>query len=128
MAKYAARTLGCEGVKSVHKQGVTMNCEAIIETGTVRFAIYPDGLDGPRVIARISEAALRDVFEASDDDDESLIETCETHFSPIEAKALERYRAAPSRPILLEKRDFAVPGAPPQRWTPDSSRSKAACH
>ena len=28
------------------------------DTQTVRFAIYPDGIDGPRIIARISDDAL----------------------------------------------------------------------
>jgi hypothetical protein len=84
-----------------------MYCEAIhcTETKTVRFAIYPDGLDGPRIIAHISEAALRGLSPASDGD---LTETCESHFDCIEAKALERYREAPSAPIVLDATDISA--------------------
>ncbi|MDR6535102.1 hypothetical protein [Variovorax soli] len=84
-----------------------MNCEAIhcAETGTVRFAIYPDGLDGPRIMAHVSEAALRDLCD-SPDQDPDLTGTCEAHFDCIQAKAIERYRAAPSMPILLGPADL----------------------
>ncbi|MBT2322401.1 hypothetical protein J7E62_08600 [Variovorax paradoxus] len=83
-----------------------MNCEAIhcTETRTVRFAIYPDGLDGPRIIAHISEAALRDLSPTLDGD---LTQTCESYFRCIEAMALERYRAAPSTPIVLSAADVS---------------------
>lgn len=84
-----------------------MNCEAIhcAETKTVRFAIYPDGLDGPRIMAHVSDAALRDLCE-SPDEDLDLPGTCEAYFDCIEAKALERYRAAPSIPIVLGPADL----------------------
>lgn len=84
-----------------------MNCEAIhcADTKTIRFAIYPDGLDGPRIMAHVSEAALRDLCEDQDQDSDLTL-ACEAHFSCIEAKALERYRAAPSVPILLEPADL----------------------
>ena len=87
----------------------TLHCEAIhcIDTKTVRFAIYPDGLDGPRITAHISEAALRGLSD-SPDDSADLTETCEAHFACIEAKALERYRAAPSKPILLGPADVSA--------------------
>ncbi len=83
-----------------------MNCEAIhcAETKTVRFAIYPDGLDGARIIAHISEAALRGLAEDFDGD---LTQACESHFDCIEAKALERYRAEPSAPIVLDADDVS---------------------
>jgi len=35
-----------------------MTCEAIFcfDTATVRFAIYPDGFEGPRIVAQIAKA------------------------------------------------------------------------
>ena len=75
------------------------------DTETVRFAIYPDGFDGPRIIARISDDALHEVFEAPLDD-ASLAAACQSHFDRIEAKALERYHAAPQTAVLLESADF----------------------
>lgn len=85
-----------------------MNCEAIhcAETKTVRFAIYPDGLDGPRIMAHISEAALRGLSKTPDEALD-LTGACEAYFVYIEAKALERYRAAPSMPILLGPEDLS---------------------
>jgi hypothetical protein len=91
-----------------------MNCEAIhcADTRTVRFAIYPDGLDGPRITAHISEAALRGLEDIPLEDDADLTEACEAHFDCIEAKALERYRASPSRPILLGPEDVSACALP----------------
>jgi hypothetical protein len=85
-----------------------MNCEAIhcLDSGTVRFAIYPDGFDGPRIMARISDDALRELFAAGADNEKSLLDACETHFEAIEAKALERYRASPSIAVTLTTADF----------------------
>jgi hypothetical protein len=84
-----------------------MHCEAIHcpDSETVRFAIYPDGFDGPRIIARVSDEALHELFGAADDD-ESLVEACDTHFDVIEAKALARHRAAPVMPVTLDTADF----------------------
>ena len=87
-----------------------MNCEAIhcFDTATVRFAIYPDGFDGPRILAEITENALRDVFGARSGPD-SLLKACERHFALISATALERYRLKPTQAVELETRDFASP-------------------
>ena len=75
------------------------------DTETVRFAIYPDGFDGPRIIARISDGALHGIFGAPLDDD-SLAAACQAHFGEIEAKALEHHHAAPQTAVLLEAADF----------------------
>ncbi|GAA4351385.1 hypothetical protein GCM10023165_39510 [Variovorax defluvii] len=91
-----------------------MNCEAIhcVDTHTIRFAIYPDGLDGPRITAHISEAALRGLEDAPAAEDIDLTAACEAHFEFIEAKALERYRETPSLPILLEAEDLSACALP----------------
>ena len=70
-----------------------MRCEAIhcFDRATVQFAIYPDGLDGARILAEISEDALRDVFGASGGGD-SLLQACNNYFTAIGAKALDVYR------------------------------------
>lgn len=77
------------------------------DTETVRYAIYPDGFDGPRIIARISDVALHDVF-GSPRDEASLVGACQAHFGLIEATALEHYHAAPLVPVLLEAADFST--------------------
>ncbi|SEA51095.1 hypothetical protein [Variovorax sp. YR216] len=77
------------------------------DTETVRFAIYPDGFDGPRIIARISDDALHQIF-AAPRDDASLAAACQAHFSRIEAKALERHHAAPQTAVLLDTVDFCT--------------------
>lgn len=88
------------------------NCEAIhcFDMGTVRFAIYPDGFDGPRILAEISEDALRDRFGACGGGD-SLVQACQAHFDLIEARALARHRSDPSRAVELNTNDFALPVA-----------------
>ena len=84
-----------------------MNCEAIHcpDTRSVRFAIYPDGFDGPRIIARISEQALHSCFGA-EEDPPSLLQACQSHFGLIEDTALARHAAAPTVAVRLEAADF----------------------
>ena len=86
-----------------------MNCEAIHcpDSGTVRFAIYPDGFDGPRIIARISERALCERFGA-ETNEASLISACQANFGLIEAKALARYAVRPEVAVLLAPADFGT--------------------
>lgn len=73
----------------------------------VLFAISPEGPQGPRIVAEISEDALRDVFGARGGP-ESLEQTFRLHFDLIEAAALRRYRHAPMLPIELGIGDFAL--------------------
>ncbi|MDM0029071.1 hypothetical protein [Variovorax saccharolyticus] len=77
----------------------------------MRFAIYPAGLDGPRVLAEISEDALRDQFGATGGP-ETLLEACQANFELIEEIAVERHRRHPACPIQLEIADFCcvLPG------------------
>ena len=84
-----------------------MKCEAIhcYDRGTVRFAVYPDGMDGPRVLAEVSEDALRDVLGASGGP-ESLLLACELNFPVLEEQAVRRFREDPRRAIYLETRDL----------------------
>lgn len=90
-----------------------MNCEAIhcFDTASVRFAIYPEGLDGPRVLAEITEDALRDLYGARGGGD-SLVQACQANFSAIESKALEMYVTYPRRPIRLRTQDLEPSQAP----------------
>ncbi|MBT2334899.1 hypothetical protein J7E49_13405 [Variovorax paradoxus] len=76
------------------------------DTATVRFAIYPDGPDGARIIAQISEETLHDVFGTRNLGDR-LLETCKTYFDVIGAAALKRYRANPNLSITLTVDDFS---------------------
>lgn len=75
---------------------------------SVLFAIYPRGTQGHRVVAEISEDALRNVFGAQGGGD-SLLNACRHHFDLIEEAALQRYRHESGRPVTLEARDFAFP-------------------
>lgn len=75
------------------------------DTATVRFAIYPDGPDGVRVVGEISEDTLHDVFGAREVGD-SLLDVCRKYFDAIQAAAIACYRADPRRPITLAVDDF----------------------
>ncbi|CAN7362298.1 hypothetical protein [Variovorax paradoxus] len=89
------------------------------DTAAVRFAIYPDGHDGARIIGQISEETLHDVFGTRDLGDR-LLETCKAHFDAIGAAALKRYRTNPNQPIVLTVDDFS------QRLSPRSGGSQTA--
>jgi hypothetical protein len=84
-----------------------MSCEAIFcfDIATVRFAIYPDGFEGPRIVAQIAEAALRDHFAARGDG-ESLVKAYERNSREIDAKALKHYQCKPNSIIVLQTADF----------------------
>ncbi|MDM0116372.1 hypothetical protein QTI66_29910 [Variovorax sp. J22R133] len=86
-----------------------MNCDAIhcFDRASVLFAIYPEGSNGPRVVAQISEDALRDIFGAHGGAD-SLVEACCDHFEQIGETAMQRYRREPGKPVVLENADFAL--------------------
>ncbi len=88
-----------------------MTCEAVhcFDKASVRFALYPDGFDGTRVLAEISEDALRDVFGARGNG-ESLVDACKTHFGVIEACALDHYRSVPRGSMNLVTDDFSFFG------------------
>ncbi|MDM0073779.1 hypothetical protein QTH90_05270 [Variovorax sp. J2P1-59] len=75
------------------------------DTATVRFAIYPDGPEGERVVVEIAEDPLRDLFGA-DGGGDTLVEAYKANASIIDACALERHHEAPHHPVLLETRDF----------------------
>lgn len=77
------------------------------DRAAVRFAIYPDGLDGARVLAEIHENALRDVFGAREGAD-SLLHAFDANAGWIEQVAVQRYRRRPGDAIMLESDAFAV--------------------
>lgn len=85
-----------------------MKCEAIhcFDRATVRFAIYPEGLDGPRILVEISEDALRDIFGARGGP-ESLLAACQANFEVIETVAVDRHHLRPGAGICLEIADFS---------------------
>ena len=86
-----------------------MDSDAIycFDRASVLFAIYPEGGKGPRIVAEISEDALRDVFRAHGGGD-SLVEACQSHCDVIERAAIRHYRQNPKAPVLLATRDFAL--------------------
>jgi hypothetical protein len=92
------------------KEITAMNFEGIycFDTATVRFAVYPDGPEGVRILAQISEETLHDEFGVREGG-AHLLAVCRTYFNVIEAKVLERYRSNPTQPITLTVEDFGVP-------------------
>ena len=84
-----------------------MSSEAVFShtTGSVHFAIYPDGFDGARIIARIDEEALHDHFQARSGERE-LVLAYANNANSIDAKAEAFYRANPAQPIRLKRDDF----------------------
>jgi hypothetical protein len=85
-----------------------MASEAIFHppTGSVQFAIYPDGLDGARIIARIDEEALHSRFQAPDGGDADLVQAYARNADSIDAMATARYRANPTLAVFLGSQDF----------------------
>ncbi|MDM0112495.1 hypothetical protein QTI66_10060 [Variovorax sp. J22R133] len=79
------------------------------DTATVRFAVYPQGPGGTRVIAEIGEDPLRDLFGAEGAGD-TLVDAYYENASVINALALKRHREAPEVTVLLETIDFEAIG------------------
>lgn len=88
-----------------------MASEAIFlpAAGSVQFAIYPDGYDGARIIARIDEEALHARFQAADGELE-LLRTYDRNADSIDALATARYRENPRVEIRLRSTDFQAGG------------------
>lgn len=84
-----------------------MKREAIycFDTATVRFAIYPDGFDGARVVAQIGEDPLRDLFGAKGGGD-TLLAAYDRHADAIDALAAAHFHRAPQQAIVLHTKDF----------------------
>lgn len=84
-----------------------MSFEAVyrFDTASVRFAVYPE--QGQRVLADITENAIRDVTGVRGGGGPQLLDACEAHFHVIQAKALERLKAQP-RQLLLDSDDFCI--------------------
>lgn len=91
-----------------------MSSEAVhcAATGSVRFATYPDGDDGARIIARVTREALCELFGATPHGD-AMVQAYVRHADLIDACALMRYRLDPSRAVVLGVSDFAATGSCP---------------
>lgn len=99
-----------------------MNFEGIycFDTATVKFAVYPDGPDGTRVLAQISQDVLHDALGAQEIGEQAL-QACQRHFDLIEAAAVARFRADPRGPIVLACGDFGPANAPRRSSTGSQS-------
>lgn len=84
-----------------------MLCQAVYraDRDVVRFAFYPDGDDGPRILGEVSGAALRERLGAGTGA-EALVEACNANFDVIDALAVECFRRRPQGPIVLGTFDF----------------------
>ncbi|MBT2322741.1 hypothetical protein J7E62_10330 [Variovorax paradoxus] len=78
-------------------------------TSSVQFAIYPDGYDGARILARIDEEALHARFHAPKGDTE-LVRAYAENADSIDALATARYRENPMAAICLHSTDFQASG------------------
>ncbi|SFP37042.1 hypothetical protein [Variovorax sp. 770b2] len=86
-----------------------MNFEGIycFDTASVRLAVYPDGPEGARVVAQISEDTLHDGF-GTREVGHRLLDVCRNNFQAIEPLVVARYRADPRQPVVtLTFIDFA---------------------
>jgi hypothetical protein len=85
-----------------------MTSEAIFHpaTSSVQFAIYPDGYDGARILARIDEEALHARFDALEGVDVALVQAYAANADSIDAMATARYRQNPAAAICLHAADF----------------------
>lgn len=77
------------------------------DTASVRFAIYPDGPEGPRVVAHISEHTLHDAF-GTREAGHGLLEICKLHFDVLEAAVVARFRTDPRWPLMITIDDFPL--------------------
>ena len=78
------------------------------DTASVRLAVYPDGPQGPRVVAQISENTLHDGF-GTREAGQRLLDVCRNNFHSIERAVIARYRANPRQPVVtLALGDFAA--------------------
>jgi hypothetical protein len=98
------------GVTRPRRNAVARDAIYCFDRASVLFAIYPSGRPQPRVLAEISEDALRDVFGAHGGGD-SLVEACRDHADLIEQAALQRWRHDPGEPVRLGIEDFAFPSS-----------------
>jgi len=85
-----------------------MNFEGIycFDTASVRFAVYPDGPHGARIVAQISEETLHDEF-GTHEVGQGLLDVCRRYFAFIEPVVIARYRGDPKQLITLTLGDFA---------------------
>jgi hypothetical protein len=75
------------------------------DRGVVRFAIFPPGAGGPRVLADISEEALAEIFKVRGGGD-ACLQGCAANFAVIATAATEKWTAYPGAEVRLEPQDF----------------------
>lgn len=87
----------------------TFMSEAIycFDTATVRFFIYPDGVQGSCCVAEIGEDPLRDIFGARGGGD-SLVDAFLRNDELIKSRAIERHRHGLGGTVVLETADFEL--------------------
>ena len=83
------------------------------DTASVRLAVYPDGPQGARVVAQISEDTLHDGFGTREVGNR-LLDVCKRNFHAIELATVARYRAnARQSVITLTLGDFTAQRSAP---------------
>jgi hypothetical protein len=80
---------------------MVMDFEGIycFDTASVRLAVYPDGPQGARVVAQLSEDTLHDGF-GTREVGHRLLDVCRNNFQAIEPAVVARYRANPRQPVV----------------------------
>ena len=85
-----------------------MKCEAVHcqDRRTVRFAVYPDGFEGPRILAEVTEEFLW-AMSGRHMDSDALVRVCEQNFESLERLVIRRFRLDPRQRMLVGVKDLA---------------------
>ncbi|MGJ7604059.1 hypothetical protein ACSFA7_06930 [Variovorax sp. LT1R20] len=78
-----------------------MNFEGIycFDIASVRFAVYPDGPQGARIVAQISEDTLHDGF-GTREVGHRLLDVCRNNFHAIEPAVIAHYRTNARQSVI----------------------------
>lgn len=72
----------------------------------VRFAVYPDGPVGRRVLAEVTDHALRHAFGVHGGPG-ALVQTCEQNIYFLEERVARRFRLDPRQPVMIDAGDLS---------------------
>jgi hypothetical protein len=97
--------LDTENVSATFKESMPTESVYLSVHKTVRFAIYPAGMEGPRILAEVSKEALKTHCGASESPGE-IVASYQANFGKIQMMALEKYANSPSAFILIDEEDF----------------------